>query len=67
MQKIYTRTNPVPLETSENSNAKPVRRTEEALLELADQDAAQLRREPESTTQVVADVNSLIQRWLTSR
>ena len=62
MQKIYTRTNPAPLDASENSNAKPVPRTEEALRELARQDAVQLRREPESTTQVVTDVNSLIQR-----
>jgi hypothetical protein len=62
MQKIYTRTNPAPLGASENLNAKPVRRTEEALRELAGQDAAQLHREPESTIQVVADVNSLVQR-----
>jgi esterase/lipase superfamily enzyme len=61
MQKIYPRTNQAPFEVSENSNAKPVTRVEDALREFARQDAAQ-GPEPEKTTQVVPDVNSLIQR-----
>jgi hypothetical protein len=71
VQKIYPRTNPAPLEASENANVKPL--DGEGLREFLRQDAAMrrapegstqdvLRREPESTTQVVADVNSLVQR-----
>jgi hypothetical protein len=61
MQKIYPRTNPVPFEASQNSNAKPVTRVEDALREFSRQDAAQ-GLEPENTTQVVPDVNLLVQR-----
>jgi hypothetical protein len=61
MQKIYPRTNPVPFEASQNSNAKPITRVEDALREFSRQDAAQ-DLEPENTTQLVPDVNSLIQR-----
>src|ERR1700730_4840159 len=41
MQKIYPRTNPVPFEASQNSNAKPITRVEDALREFSRQDAAQ--------------------------
>jgi hypothetical protein len=71
VQKIYPRTNPAPLEASENANVKPL--DGEGLREFLRQDAAMrrapegstqgvLRREPESATQVVTDVNSLVQR-----
>ena len=73
MQKIYPRTNMAPFEASENSNAIPVPQIEEALREFVRQDAAafapagkrnpgRIAREPESSTQVVTDVNSLVQR-----
>jgi hypothetical protein len=61
MQKIYPRTNPASFEAPENSNAKPVTQVKDALREFARQDAAQ-GLEPGNTTQVVQDVNSLIQR-----
>ena len=62
MQKMYPRTNIAPFEVSENSNVIPVPQIEEALREFVRQDAAHMRQEPENTTQVVPDVNSLIQR-----
>jgi hypothetical protein len=73
VQKIYPRTNLAPLEASENAEAKPFPQ-DEALRELARQDSAHLLREPQSaphselrpesenSTQVVADINSLVQR-----
>jgi hypothetical protein len=61
MQKIYPRTNPVPFEASQNPNAKPITQVEDALREFSRQNAAQ-DLEPENTTQLVPDVNSLIQR-----
>jgi hypothetical protein len=61
MQKVYPRTNPAPFEASDNSTAKPVTRVEDALREFSRQDASQ-GLEPENTSQVVPDVNSLIQR-----
>jgi hypothetical protein len=62
MQKMYPRTNPAPLEASENSNVMPAQQIEEALRESVRQNAAHIRHEPENTSQVVADVNSLVQR-----
>jgi hypothetical protein len=74
MQKIYPRTNPTPFSTLENSNAKPAPQIDDALREFARQDTAHLRRvaesaaqgnlssEPESSTQVITDLNSLVQR-----
>jgi hypothetical protein len=61
MQKIYPRTTPASFEVPENSNAKPVTQAKDALREFARQDAAQ-GLEPGNATQVVQDVNSLIQR-----
>src|SRR5271167_4976176 len=55
---MYPRTNIAPFD--EKSNANPVMRVEDALRELARQDGT--RYEPENTTQVVPDLNSLIQR-----
>jgi hypothetical protein len=74
MQKIYPRTNPTSFEASENSNAKAAPQIDEALREFARQDTAHLRRvaesaaqgnlsrEPESSTQVVTEINLLVQR-----
>jgi hypothetical protein len=74
MQKIYPRTNLAPLEPSEKADAKPFPQIGEALRELARQDSghliresqsapqSELRREPEPSTQVVADLDSLVQR-----
>jgi hypothetical protein len=71
IQKIYPRTNPAPLEASENVNVKPLDGDglreflrQDAAMRRAPESAAQgvLRREPESATQVVTDVNSLVQR-----
>jgi hypothetical protein len=65
MQKMYPRTNPAPLgasEASENSNVIPAPQIEEALRESVRQNAAHIRYEPENTSQVVTDVNSLVQR-----
>jgi hypothetical protein len=47
MQKMYPRTNSAPFEVPEKSNAKPVPQIEEALREIASQNAAHLRHEPE--------------------
>src|SRR5271170_3185720 len=55
---MYPRTNIAPFD--EKSNANPVVRVENALRELAGQEGT--RYEPENTTQVVPDLNSLIQR-----
>jgi hypothetical protein len=72
VQKIYSRTNPV--QASENPNGKTVAQVDEALRDFVLQDTAHLRREaetashgalrrePESATQVVSEVNSLVQR-----
>jgi len=62
MQKMYPRTNPAPFGASENSNVIPAPQIEEALHEAVRQNAAHIRHEPENTSQVVTDVNSLIQR-----
>jgi hypothetical protein len=62
MQKTYPRTNPAPFGASENSNVIPAPQIEEALRESVHQDAAHIRHEPENTSQVVTDVNSLVQR-----
>ena len=62
MQKIYPRTNPAPLGGSENSNVMPAQQIEEALRESVRQNAAHMRHESENTSQVVTDVNSLVQR-----
>ena len=59
---MYSRTNPAPFEASENSNALPAQRIEEALRESVLQNAAQIPHQPENTKQVVTDLNSLIQR-----
>jgi hypothetical protein len=62
MQMTYPRTNPVPFGASENSNVIPAQQIEEALRESVLQNAAQIRHEPESTGQVITDVNSFVQR-----
>ena len=62
MQKTYLRTNPAPFEASENSSVPPAQRIEEALRESVLLNAAQIRHQPENTSQVVTDVNSLVQR-----
>ena len=62
MQKTYPRTNPAPFGASENSNVIPAPQIEEALRESVRQNAAHIRHEPENTSQVVTDVNSLVQR-----
>jgi hypothetical protein len=62
MQKMYPRTNIAPFEVSENSNVIPDPQIEETLRESVRQNAAHIRHEPENTSKVVADVNSLVQR-----
>jgi hypothetical protein len=74
MQKIYPRTNPAPLDAPGNSNPKRAPGAEEPLREFARHDAVHLRREPENAsqgvlrhepegkTQVLPDLNPLIQR-----
>ena len=71
VQKIYSRTNPV--QASENPNGKTVA-SDGALRDFVLQDTAHLRREaeaasqaasrrePESATQVVTEINSLVQQ-----
>ena len=59
---MYSRTNPAPVGASENSNVIPAPQIEEALRESIRQDAAHIRHEPENTSQVVTEVNSLVQR-----
>jgi hypothetical protein len=61
MQNVSQRANLAPPEGSENANAKPVPRVDGAIREVVRQDGG-LRREPESTTQVGTDINSLVQR-----
>jgi hypothetical protein len=53
MQNVSQRANPAPPEASENANA--VARVDRAIRELAD--VGHLRREPESTPEVVTDVS----------
>jgi hypothetical protein len=60
VQKIYSRTNPV--QASENPNGKTIPKVDEALRDFVLQDTAHLRREAESATQVVSEVNLLVQR-----
>jgi hypothetical protein len=70
VQKIYARTNPV--EASEDPKVKTVSQIDEALRDFVLQDTAHLRREaenvtrgnlrPEGATEVVANVNSLVQQ-----
>ena len=72
VQKIYSRTNPV--QASENPSGKTGTQVNEALRDFVLQDTAHLRREaetasqgalrrePESATQVVSEVNLLVQR-----
>jgi hypothetical protein len=62
MQKTYPRTNPAPFGAPENSNAIPAPQIEEAIRESVRQNAAHNRHESENTSQVVTDVNSLVQR-----
>jgi hypothetical protein len=62
MQKTYPRTNPARFGASENSNVIPAPQIEGALRESVRQNAAHIRHEPENTSQVVTDVNSLVQR-----
>ena len=62
MQKTYPRTTPAPFGASENSNVIPAPQIEEALRESVRQNAAHIRHEPENTSQVVTDVNSLVQQ-----
>ena len=62
MQKIYPRTNTAPLAASENSNVIPAPQIEEAIRESVRENAAHNRHESENTSQVVTDVNSLVQR-----
>jgi hypothetical protein len=72
VQKIYSRTNPV--QAPENPNGKTIPKVDEALRDFVLQDTAHLRREaetasqgvlrrePENATQVVSEVNLLVQR-----
>jgi hypothetical protein len=72
VQKIYSRTNPV--QPSENPNGKTVAQVDGALRDFVLQDTAHLRREaevasqaashrePETATQVVAEINLLVQQ-----
>ena len=62
MQKMYPRTNIGPFEVSKDSNVTSAPQIEEALRESVRQNAGHIRREPENTSQVVTDVNSLVQR-----
>jgi hypothetical protein len=62
MQKTYLRTNPAPIGASQNSNVIQAQQIEEALRESVLQNAAQIRHEPENTSQIVTDVNSFVQR-----
>jgi hypothetical protein len=73
MQKIYPRTNPMPFEAPENSNARPIPQIDDAIREFARLDVSSrhvaesaapgnLSPEPESSARVVADINSLVQR-----
>lgn len=63
MQNISQRTNPVPPAASENANAKPSVQVDGAIREFGRQDVEHLGREPENTTEVVTDINSLVQQF----
>jgi hypothetical protein len=73
MQKIYPRTNPMPFEAPENSNARPIPQIDDAIREFTRLDVSSRRvtesaapgglaPEPEGSARVVADINSLVQR-----
>ena len=62
MQKMYPRTNPEPAGPSANSTVIPAPQIEEAIRESVRRNAAHNRHESENTSQVVTDVNSLVQR-----
>jgi hypothetical protein len=62
MQKIYSRTNPAPFGASENSNVMPTPQIEEAISDFIRQNAPHIPHEPENTSQIITDVNSLVQR-----
>jgi hypothetical protein len=62
MQKMYPRTTPAPFGALENSNVIPALQIEEAIRESVRQNAAHIPHEPENTSQVVTDINSLVQR-----
>jgi hypothetical protein len=62
MQEMYPRTNPAPFGASENSNVIPAPQIEEAFRESVPQNSSHIRHEPENTSQVATDVNSLVQR-----
>src|SRR6516162_6315710 len=59
---MYPRTNREPAGPSENSNVIPAPQIEEAIRESVRENAAHNRHESENTSQVVTDVNSLVQR-----
>jgi hypothetical protein len=59
---MYPRTNPEPAGPSANSIVIPAPQIEEAIRESVRQNAAHNRHESENTSQVVTDVNSLVQR-----
>jgi len=62
MQSVAQRANLAHPEASENANAKPVAAVDGDMRQFVRQDAGHLPRKPESATEVVADINSLIQR-----
>ena len=62
MQKMYPRTNREPAGPSANSTVIPAPQIEEAIRESVRQNAAHNRHESENTSQVVTEVNSLVQR-----
>ena len=62
MQKMYPRTNPGPAGPSANSTVIPAPQIEKAIRESVHQNAAHNRHESENTSQVVTEVNSLVQR-----
>src|SRR6516162_5255958 len=59
---MYPRTNPGPAGPSANSTVIPALQIEEAIRESVRQNAAHNHHESENTSQVVTDVNSLVQR-----
>jgi hypothetical protein len=62
MQKMYSRTSPARSGASENSKTIRAQQIEEALRESVRQNAAHIGYESENTSQIVTDVNSLVQR-----
>jgi hypothetical protein len=56
---MYPRTNPEPFGASENSNLTQI---EEAVRRSVRQNSAHMRHKPENTSQVVTDINLLVQR-----